>query len=414
MKKISLWYSRLNIYYQLAPFLVFYLAICVVFAPNHFVGDEERYVKYAHELLRGFYSLPAPNINLWAGRGYPALIAPFLFLKLPLVVLRLINGFLLYFSLVIVYKSIHIYASNKVALTFTLLLALYFPVYEKLPTIETECLTWFLISAICYLFIKIFRQKNISLKLIFLCGFVIAYLAMTKVIFGYVILAMLIVSLLMLVLPHLRLAAKKSTYIFSVALIFCLPYLIYTYSLTKNVFYWGDSGSMSLFTISAPYPNDSGDWKDYPQMKSNPNYKVFVDSILKLTPSERDKAYKEKAIANIKKYPKKYLMNCVANVGRLLFSYPFTDMQEDVKTYFTIGPNMFVVVFMLITIGLSVFYYKKLPHELCILLFFILIYLAGSSMVSAFRRMFYITMPFWTVFISYVLTNIITIKIKRN
>lgn len=414
MKKLLLWYSGLNIYLKLTPFLFFYLIICAAFAPHDFVLDEKRYITYAHELLRGFYSLPAPNISLWSGRGYSVLILPFVFLKLPLMAIRLLNGFLLYFSLIIIYKSINNYASSKIALIYTIILGLYFPVFEKLPLTETECFTWFLISAICYLFIKNFRQKNINWKLIILCGFTIAYLAMTKIIFGYVILGMLFFSILIFVFPKLRLAAKKSTYIFAIAMLFCLPYLIYTYSLTKKVFYWSDSGSMSLYDMSAPYPNDSGDWKDYSQMQENPNYKPFADSILKLTPSERDKAYKEKAVANIKKYPKKYLMNWVANVGRLLFSYPFTNMFEDAKTYFTIGPNMFVVVFMVITIVLSAFHYKRLPQELIILLFFILIYLAGSSLVSAFRRMFYITMPFWTLFFAYVLTNIVSIKIKRD
>ena len=415
MKNLFLWYSEQNPYYKFAPFLIFYLLICALFAPKHFVLDEERYIVFGHELLRGFYSHPAPNISLWSGRGYSAIIvAPLLFLKLPLMAIRLANGFLMYFSLILIYKSIQTYSSIKSATVFTVILGLYFPVFEKLPNTETECFTWFLISLICYLFIQNFKEKQLNWKWIWICGFTIAYLAMTKIIFGYVILGMLLASVILLLLPKFRVAAKKSTYICAIAMLFCLPYLIYTYSLTKKVFYWSDSGSMSLYDMSVPFENDSGDWKDYSQMQENPNYKPFADTLLKLNPMEKDSLYKVRAIANIKKYPKKYLMNCVANVGRLLFSYPFTNMQEDVKTYYTIIPNMFVAVFMVITLGISIFHYKKVPDELILLLLFILIYLAGSTLVSGFRRMFYITMPFWILFFAYVLTNIVTIRIRKD
>ncbi|WP_299284902.1 glycosyltransferase family 39 protein [uncultured Mucilaginibacter sp.] len=414
MKKLLRWYSGLNIYLQLAPFLLLYLAICVVLAPHNFVDDEERYIRFARNILHGFYSPPLPNIDLWNGPGYPLVVAPFLLLKLPLMIIRILNALMMYASLVLVYKTIRLYASQKTALVCAILLGLYFPVYEKIPLVLTECLTWFLISLIGYLFFKIGKEKKLSSKTIWLCAIAIAFLTMTKVVFGYVIIAMLFISLILFLLPKFRSSAKKFTYVFALSFLLCVPYLVYTYSVTHKPFYWTNSGGWSLYNMSAPYPNDWGDWKDNPQMLQNPNYKVFVDSVLKLPPLERDAIYKTKAIENIKHYPKKYMLNCVANLGRMFFSYPFTNMEQDVKTYFTIIPNMFVLVFMVITLGLGIFHYKKLPQEIILLLLFILIYLAGSTLVSAFRRMFYITMPFWTVFIAYVLTNIVSIKFKHN
>lgn len=414
MKKLLRWYFSLNVYYQLAPFLLFYFTLCFFFAPKAFVDDEERYVRFARNILHGFYSPPYPNIDLWNGPGYPLIVAFFLLLKLPLMAVRLLNAVMMYASVVIVYKTIRCYASQKTALTCVILLGLYFPVYEKIPLVLTECLTWFLISVIGYLFLKISNERKPLWQTTLLCAFSIAILTMTKVVFGYVIIAMLLFSLILFLLPKFRLTAKRFTYIFGLSFLLCLPYLGYTYSVTYKPFYWTNSGGWSLFNMSAPYPNDWGDWKDNPQMLQNPNYKIFVDSLLKLHPMDRDAAYKAKAIENIKHNPKKYLVNCVANLGRMFFSYPFTNMEQDVKTYFTIIPNMFVVVFMVITLGLSIFYHKKMPQELIILLLFILIYLAGSTLVSAFRRMFYITMPFWTIFIAYVLTNIVSIKVKTN
>ena len=94
MKRLTKWYSGLNIYYKLTPFLLLYLIICIVFAPHENVGDEGRYLYFANNLLSGFYSPPYPEINLWNGPGYPLFLAPFIFFELPLIALRLLNVFI--------------------------------------------------------------------------------------------------------------------------------------------------------------------------------------------------------------------------------------------------------------------------------------------------------------------------------
>ena len=414
MKKVIIWYSGLNVYFKLAPFLLLYSILCIFLGQNLLIGDEERYLVFADNLLNGFYSHPYPDINLWNGPGYPALLAPFVFLKFPLLALRLLNAFLLYFSLIFSYRALSMYSSEKSALLFTFILGLYFPMFQMLPLIITESLTWFLISLVCFLFIKNFRLDAISWKLIFFTAFSIAYLVMTKVIFGYVVLIMLFVSLIMFLLPDFHSSAKKATMIFLISFIFCLPWLIYTYSLTNKLFYWTNSGSMALYTMSSPYANELGDWKSSDELLLNPNHKVFIDSISKISSLERDKAYKAAAIKNIKNHPGKYFHNWIANVGRLLFSYPFSNAGQTIKSYFTIIPNMFVVVMLILIFPVGIIQHKKFPEELILLLLFILIYLFGSTLISAYRRMFYITMPFWILLISYVFNNLISIKIRHD
>jgi 4-amino-4-deoxy-L-arabinose transferase-like glycosyltransferase len=388
-----------------------YLIICIAFAPHEYVGDESRYLYFANNLLKGFYSPPYPEINLWNGPGYPLFLAPFIFLKLPLLALRLLNGLLLYFSLIISYKTFSIYSSKRSSFLYTVVLGLYFPIFEMLPLILTESLTWFLISLICFLFIKIYMQNDISWKLVLLTALSMAFLVMTKLIFGYVILIMLFVSIFIFLFPEFRLSAKKSTLIFLLSFVFCFPWLLYTYSLTNKLFYWTNSGSMTMYTMSTPFANELGDWKSSDELQQNPNHKVFMDSIAKLNSLQEDEAYKAAAIKNIKNHPKKYLSNWVANVGRLLFSYPFSG-EQTIKTYWTIIPNMFVIVIIVLTFALSILHYKKFPEGLILLFLFILIYLFGSTLVSAYRRMFYVTMPFWACFISYVFNNIISVKFK--
>ena len=217
----------------------------------------------------------------------------------------------------------------------------------------------------------------------------------------------------MFLLPVFRSSAKKSTLIFLISFVFCLPWLLYTYNLTNKLFYWSNSGSMSLYTISTPYTGESGQWYHQDQLLKNPNHAVFMDSISRLTPLQKDDAYKIAAIKNIRNHPAKYLTNFISNIVRLLF-FPSDYAPDTIFSYYPFIPNMFVVVFIIITMAVSLVHYKRIPHELIFLFMFIFIYLSGSTIVSAYRRMFYITMPFWFFFISYFFNNIISIKIKQN
>lgn len=413
MKNSLRGFSEINIFFKLSPFLLLYLIICISFATNEFVGDEGRYVQFAYNLLNGFYASSQSDDFLWNGPGYPMLVALFLLFKLPLLTLKLFNAVLLYLSLIISYQTFNLYSSKKNSLVFTILLGLYFPIFEMIPFLLTEILAWFLISLICFLFIKVYKQKTLSWKLILFAALAISYLAMTKVIFGYVILVMIFASAFMFLFPQFRNSAKKSILVFSLSLMFCLPWLIYTYSLTGKAFYWSNSGSMSLYTMSTPYSNELGDWSNKDSLSLNPNHRPFMDSISTLTPLQKDEAYRNTALNNIKNYPKKYFSNWVANIGRLFFSYPYSNTQQSIRTYFTIIPDMFIIVIITLTFVISIFQYKRFPEGMIFLLLFIFIYLFGCSLVSAYRRMFYITMPFWFLYFSYFFDRIISIKIRE-
>lgn len=413
MRRILDSYSRLGTYYKFLPFLIIYIVICLAFMPHKSVGDEGRYLFFADNLLNGFYSPAPPDINLWNGPGYPMFIAFFLFLKVPVSALPLLNAFLMYFSLVILYKTIVQYVPEKKALLACILLGLYFPIYIRIPFIFTESLTWFLVTATIYYVVKVYRTEKVSWKSIVMASLTIAFLAMTKIKFGYVITAMVFISLVLLLLPHFRKPAKRLLMIFSVAFIFCLPWLAYTYSLTNKVFFWGNSGSMTIYVMSTPYKGETGQWFGFDRLAQNPNHAAFIDSIYQLTPLERDAALKKKGIENIKAHPKKYATNVFHNIGRLLF-FPSDYVSDNIFSYGPFIPNIFIVVFITIAIGLCILYYKRIPPELIFLLLFFITYLFGSILVSAYRRMFMITLPFWTLLISYTFTHILSIRIKNE
>jgi hypothetical protein len=165
--------------------------------------------------------------------------------------------------------------------------------------------------------------------------------------------------------------------------------------------------------MSTPYEGETGQWYDQERLVNSPNHAVFMDSILKLTPVQRDEAFKQQAIKNIKKHPGKYLTNLVSNVGRLLF-FPSDYVSNSIFSYYPFVPNMFVVIFIVIAFLISVIQFKSIAREIVLLFLFIIIYLVGSTLLSAYRRMFHVTMPFWFFFFSYVFNNLVTIKLKQT
>ena len=112
MKKILQIYLELKPAVMFLPFLILYVLIILKVSTHELVGDEGRYYEFANNLLNGYYSPPAPNINLWSGPGYPIFLVPFVWLKMPLLVIKLANAFLQYFSIVLLFLAINKYTSK--------------------------------------------------------------------------------------------------------------------------------------------------------------------------------------------------------------------------------------------------------------------------------------------------------------
>ena len=414
MKLLRNWFDSQNAFTKFTPFLFLYIVLVFIIEPHRteLRGDESRYLDNAVSLLNGFYSPPFPNINLWSGPGYSIVLIPFMYLKLSIFYVKLLNAVLQYLALVFTYKSIRYYSTTPIATITCLLLGFYYPSLEMIFSVYTETLAWFLISLLCLLIIKNLSVQDKRWGSMLLTSFVVSYLAMTKIIFGYVIVGMLLIALIFSCFQYYRTKAFKLSFIFFFAFLFCTPWLSYTYHLTHKVFYWGNSGNMSLYTMSTPFADELGDWKTISSLRENPNHKKFIDSLLKLYPIEQDEAFKKQAIIYIKKHPVKYVQNWVANIGRLLFSYPNTSKYQSISTFYTLLPNMFLLVFMIMALWMHLLFPRKVPFEIWVLLLFIMVYLFGSSLVSAYRRQFFITLPFWAIYIIYFFSNLISIQWK--
>jgi len=244
----------------------------------------------------------------------------------------------------------------------------------------------------------------------------LAYLALTKVFFGYVIVAVLACSLVLLVWrrPH---TVRAAIPVFLLALIWCGPYLLYTYSLTGRLFYWGTSGGMSLYWMSSPQANEYGSWfsvKDVKERTELTPHREFFATLEGLSDVERDDAYRKRAIYNITHHPAKFLSNWTANVGRLLFSYPFSFAAQSLSTYFYLVPNMFVVVLFLLSMIPAVLRPRAIPFELWALLFFAIIAFSGSTLLSAYDRQFRPLIPVLGIWQAFVYVRLLRIDLRTD
>jgi hypothetical protein len=429
------------------PFLLFYIVLVLILYSKVLWGDEIRHFAYARNLFHGFYSPPSPNISLEIGPGYPLFILPFIALHLPLIIVCLMNAVFNYLSIIFLFKALQKIVSFKAALIFSLFLACYPNSLEFIAVSYSESLTLFLVSLLIFFLIKAFNPDNVvkTKKYIYLSGFIVGYLALTKIIFGYVLLFMLIGSGLFLIINRKAINYKRCVFILLIGLATTAPYLIYTYHLTGKIFYWGTSGGNNLYWMSTPYENEYGNWAPTPKLQTdsialkksndderggrlNPKNRIFnlpgsddsirshhgkdFEEINKYQAVEKDDAYKKIVINNIKSHPVKYLENCMSNLGRILFNYPYSYSIQKPQTLLRLPLNGIIVLFMLFCLIPTFINWRKIIFPIRFILFFTLLYLGGSVLASAETRMFTVIVPLLLFWIAYITQKSMKIKLK--
>jgi hypothetical protein len=360
-----------NPYLLFLPILLLYLIIIFVKAEDILKGDEGRYLFFAENLTNGFYSPPPPDINLTNGPGYPIVLTPFKAIHLPLISFKLLNAVFLFLAAIYFYKTLLLYTKQKTAQFTAVLFGLYFFFTKNLPyvySVLTEAFSVFLMTLFAYSFCSLLREKKPKLIKALVTAFLLGYLALTKIIFGYVISAGIIIFLLYSIILKNK-KARLAFVIFILALSFCIPYLIYTYSLTGKTFYWGGGGEL-LYWMSSLDKSEFGDWRPghpyetvaYDSLQEKENHR-FYRRISKLNFVEKNRALKKEALKNIKKEPKKFLMNWFANISRMLFDYPHSYRPQTLKTYFTMIPNMFIFVLSILFLFITIINHRKIPQD---------------------------------------------------
>jgi len=431
---------------QFLPLLLLYLFIVIMLSSPSFEGDESDYVAYASRLTQEQVS-PIETVSLWCGPGYPIVLTPFAYFELPWLAAKLLNAVFVFGAILYFYGTLAHWLEDTHAFIFAWVLGLHPPLWREMPALHTESLVFLLMCGFLFHFTKSLSkqgaaalrrdEKNNASDLppkgqtpvrigskssrasthawlhVLAASLFLGYLALTKILYGY---AILVGLLLFVALYFLRKQEKekKTVCIYSLALIWCLPYLMYTYSLTDKVFCWGTSGGMSLYWISTPNQDELGDWFSFADVQTNPDlaqHKPFFDEVADLPQVQRDSEFKKQAIFNITHHPKKFLANWTANIGRLLFSYPYSYSQQKLSTYFYLAPNMFLVVVFILSIGPAILRWNCIPFDIFALLLFALIAFGGSSLLSAYSRQFSPLAPILLLWIAFIYTRIVRIRL---
>jgi Dolichyl-phosphate-mannose-protein mannosyltransferase len=409
--------SNANSWLVFLPFLLLYAVLSLVTSPHdQLVLDEGRYWGFAENLLNGHFHYKEGYQFLWSGPGYPLLLVPFVAMDSPIFVLKLVNALLLYVSVVYFFKLLKLYLAPSRALLTAVLFACYYPMYEVgLPYLMTEAWSMFLSVMATYLICKAFRFKDYRWGTLLLPGFLLGMLALTKVIFGYVLLVMIVLCLLVWLLRGRSRRMWSMSKIFLFAMAFCLPYLAYTYSLTGQVFYWGNAGGLQLYWMSTPYEHELGDWH-VPTLEEDTilmhNHGAYFASIEHLSPQAKDAELKRKAIEQIKAHPKKFLYNWIANVSRTFCSYPLSFLEPSNGYLKYAVPNVFLIVFMVIMALPTLRYYKRFPLEILVLLVFALVYLGAISVMASYPRFLFMVVPIFMLWIAWGLHKFVRLHFE--
>jgi len=127
---------------------------------------------------------------------------------------------------------------------------------------------------------------------------------------------------------------------------------------------------------------------------------------------ERDTAFEREAVRNIEHHPKEYARNWAANVGRLLFAYPFSFTAQSLTTYLYLVPNMFIVVLFLVSLVPAVLRPHAMPVEMWFLFAFALLALGGSTLISGYDRHFRPLVEILCVWVALVFARALRIELR--
>ncbi len=403
----------------LLPVGVFLAALLYILANavGHYAQDEERYVYYAHNLLRGFYA-PPDTLYIWNGPGYPLFLAPFVFWNIPLIFAKACNAIFLAAAAFFQYRTLTFYLPPRTALLLTTVFSLYAGVFGLawLPLLMTEAICYFLISGGAYFLCRASRSSE-SVSYLWIAAAFFGYLALTKVFFGYVLVACAALCLGLRVFQPTR-AISSAGFIFAGALLFCLPYLLYTYALTGRIFYWANSGGTALYTLSAPEPNLLGDIfplnivSEYPEIF--PSQSAYLPSLSQLNHVEYNSALLREAVRNIRNHPLKALLNWRANLNRLIMDFPFSTFPGSHSrlntgnwslVYF---PAFFLSLFLLFPTLLR---WRHFPAEILILVGVLALSLVAFSLVSSYARFVYPLLPLLLLWLGGVWARALRIRV---
>ena len=207
-----------------------------------------------------------------------------------------------------------------------------------------------------------------------------------------------------------------------------LPYLIHTYKVTNKLFYWGSFGGNNLYWMTNTDEYEYGSWFADPGKPVDSTLKNFhlsnieeqvrikhqqdFEEANKYSGVEQDDVFKKLAIRNIKSHPVKFLQNCISNMGRLLFNFPYSYKLQTPDTLLRLPFTGIIVVLALFCVIPTFKNWKKIDFSIRFMLLIALTYFGGSILGSAETRMFTVIVPLLLCWLAFICERAFKIKLK--
>lgn len=359
----------------------------------HAIGDEYHYIKLASRLIDGWYT-NAEELDLWYGPGYPVVLSIFMVFSKSLMFLRLTNALFVAFSAYLVWRR---YSNTiKPIILNALLIFVYLNLtaHKIITQTMTESFVLFLVT----LSVIIYLKKNQP----YLLGLLLGLLALTKVVF-YLIFPLAFLSFM---LVRKKFNWQYSLKVITVLCIVSLPYLFYTFSLTKKVYYVGSSGGQNFYWQANAKPPLKGEWQFFGSIQNlkteamNTNnrdlfleikrHETFFASIQSLNPIKQDAKLKQRAFQEIQTNPQNYLRNTLYTMSRMFFSMPVSEQYSKWKMLFYI-PNGILQLLML-----GIFIYLACLRgikENALIILIVVFYLCLHFVLNGLARQYLVLTP---------------------
>jgi len=380
-------------------FAVYVAAMLLLPTAEGWAGDEPAYLGLASNITDGHFRDGSPDgplnmcfpgwqtPDLWYGPGFPAFLAPLVALDLPVSLIRLVGPVLLLLSVFLFYRLLLLSVSPRTAALGALGLGLFVPFYRYLPFLHSEFLALALVLAAMIAITHVVRSGSRIAGIA--AAAALASLALTRVAYGWVLTILLVVWLGWWLVRR-TVPARRLVVVHALALALCVPWLVYTYSVTGRPFLWGTSGSASLYWMSSPYATDRGDWHcaaDVFKREWLAPHRPFFLGHAEEPPVEQNRAFERQARRNIVDHPAKYAENLAANASRMLFNAPYSRRPLELRSFFFLIPGAVLVVLLAMSIARLARRRRPLPPEGAAFALFAAAAFAVHLPISAYVRM---------------------------
>jgi hypothetical protein len=403
----------------LTPLLALMLAVPLIgpaINPNLY-GDEWGYYRLANNLVHGHYLTGRDDQvaggnqypDLWFGPGLPLVLAPFVAFHLPLSLIRLLGPLFLFGATVMFFRLLRLYVSPRAAVVGAAAFGLYVPFYTALEHLHSETLSVLLVVTMLYGLQRYVHEGR--LRHLVLGGLALGWLALTRVAFGWVVMTLLLFSLVWWAVRRAD-APRRFAAICCLAFLVCVPWLSYTYSVTKRPLYWGSSGALSLYWMSSPYPGERGDWQQARAVFTDSrlaSHRPLFRSLIGRPLVRQNDALMDAAFENIRARPGRYAENVLANVSRMWFDFPYSFREQRVAPLLFVVSNAVVLTALLASFGLIFARSRFLPLEAIPFGLFALAAFTLHALLAAYPRMLFPIIPVIIWFVVLVISRCVRV-----